>query len=126
MTPFSSWPLLAAVVFVAMGVAFAQASWRKYRHWPRVKGKVVALVRVAVLKVPEIEYRDPQGGTHRFVSRMPYHQRLRVGEEVEVAVDPDDGAQAERVNVITALVMPFLMVAFGVIVILYWLGVTRS
>ena len=126
MTPFSSWPLLAAVVFVAMGVAFAHASWRKYRHWPRVNGKVVALVRVAVLRVPEIEYRDAAGTTHRFVSRMPYHQRLRVGQAVEVAVDPDDGAQAERVNFITAVVMPFLMVAFGVIVILFWSGVTRS
>lgn len=126
MTPFSSWPFLAALVFVAMGAAFAHASWRKYRHWPRVSGTVVALVRVAVLKVPEIEYRDAAGITHRFVSRMPYHQRLKVGQAVEVAVDPDDGAQAERVNVITAVVTPFLMVAFGVIVILFWLGVTRS
>jgi ABC-type multidrug transport system fused ATPase/permease subunit len=125
MTPFSSWPLLAALVFVAMGMAFVRQSWRKYRRWPRVRGRVVALVRVAVLKVPEIEYLDAAGVSHRFVSRMPYHQRLKVGETVEVAVDPEDGSQAERVNVITAVVMPALMVAFGVIVILFWLGVTR-
>lgn len=120
MTPFSDWPLLAALVFIGMGAAFVHLSWRKYRHWPRAQGRVVALVRVAVLKNPEIEYTAPDGSTHRFVSRMPYHQRLKVGESVEVAVNPDDPAEAERVNFVTAVVSPALMVAFGVIVVLFW------
>lgn len=124
MTLFSTWPLLAAIVFVAMGLAFVRLSWRKYRHWPRVEGRVVALVRVSVLKNPEIEYLDAGGASHRFVSRLPYHQRLKVGERVVVAVNPDDPAEAERVNFVTAVLTPALMVAFGIIVVLFW--ITRS
>jgi hypothetical protein len=101
------------VIFTAMGVAFVHVSWQKYRHWPRVTGVVIALVRVSVLKCPEIEYRDAQGALHRFVSRMPYHQRLKLGAAVVVAVNPDDPAEAERVNFVSALVTPALMVACG-------------
>lgn len=125
MTLFSSWPLIAGLLFAAMGVAFVHLSWQKYRHWPRVPGEVIALVRVSVLKCPEIEYRDRAGGIHRFVSRMPYHQRLKLGQAVEVAVNPDNPAEAERVNFVSALIMPALMVAFGVIVVLFSLGLTR-
>lgn len=125
MTLFSNWPLIAGVIFTAMGVAFVHVSWQKYRHWPRVTGVVIALVRVSVLKCPEIEYRDAQGAVHRFVSRMPYHQRLKLGATVTVAVNPDDPAEAERVNFVTALVTPALMVAFGMIVVLFSLGITR-
>ncbi len=125
MTLFSNWPLIAGVIFTAMGVAFVHVSWQKYRHWPRVTGVVIALVRVSVLKCPEIEYRDAQGALHRFVSRMPYHQRLKLGAAVVVAVNPDDPAEAERVNFVSALVTPALMVAFGVIVVLFSLGITR-
>ncbi len=119
MTPFSNFPLLAGLLFGMMGLAFVVQSWQKLRHWPRVEGVVIALVRVTVLKNPEIEYRDAAGETHRFVSRMPYHQRLKVGQKVMVAVNPDNPAEAERVTLITAIVMPAMMVAFGVIVILY-------
>lgn len=125
MTLFSNWPLIAGVIFTAMGVAFVHVSWQKYRHWPRVTGVVIALVRVSVLKCPEIEYRDAQGVVHRFVSRMPYHQRLKLGAAVVVAVNPDDPAEAERVNFVSALVTPALMVAFGIIVVLFSLGITR-
>ncbi|MBL8385200.1 MAG: DUF3592 domain-containing protein [Burkholderiales bacterium] len=119
MTPFSSWPVAAGLIFIAMGVAFMRASWRKYRAWPRVEGTVVALVRQTVVRSPEIEYRDPAGGVHRVVSRMPYPQRLAVGARVEVAVNPDDPADAERVNLVTALVMPALMLAFGALVTVF-------
>lgn len=122
MTLFSSWPVAAGVIFIAMGAAFMQASWRKYRAWPRVEGIVVAQVRLTVVRSPEIEYRDHSGSVHRFVSRMPYPQRLPIGAKVEVAVNPDDPAEAERVNLITALVMPALMLAFGVIVTVFALG----
>lgn len=125
MTLFSNWPLIAGLMFAAMGVAFVRLSWRKYRHWPRATGEVIALVRVSVLKCPEIEYRDSAGDIHRFVSRMPYHQRLKLGQAVEVAVNPDDPAEAERVNFVSALITPALMVAFGVIVVLFSLGLTR-
>jgi hypothetical protein len=53
---------------------------------------------------------------------MPYHQRLKIGEKVEVAVNPDNPDEAERINLITALVMPALMVAFGGIVVLFALS----
>lgn len=119
MTLFSSWPLLAGLIFVAMGVAFVRLSWQKYHHWPRVTGEVIALVRVSVLRCPEIEYLDSAGTAYRFVSRMPYHQRLKIGEKVEVAVNPDNPAEAERINLVTALVMPALMVAFGVVVVMF-------
>ncbi len=122
MTLFSSWPVLAGLIFAVMGVAFVRLSWQKYHHWPRVKGEVIALVRVSVLRCPEIEYTAATGTTHRFVSRMPYHQRLKIGEEVEVAVNPDNPDEAERINLITALVMPALMVAFGGIVVLFALS----
>jgi hypothetical protein len=118
-TLFSSWPLLAGLIFAAMGVAFVRLSWQKYHHWPRVTGEVIALVRVSVLRCPEIEYVDAGGTAHRFVSRMPYHQRLKIGEKVEVAVNPDNSAEAERINLITALIMPALMVAFGVVVVMF-------
>jgi hypothetical protein len=125
MTPFSNWPLIAGLVFCAMGVAFVHLSWQKLQRWPRAQGRVIALVRVSVLRCPEIEYRDAAGAAHRFVSRLPYHQRLRIGQEVEVAVNPDDPAEAERVNFISAVVSPVLMVLFGVIVVSYSLGLTR-
>ena len=125
MTLFSNWPLIAGVIFVGMGVAFVHLSWQKYRHWPRATGVVIALVRVSVLKCPEIEYSDSDGAVHRFVSRMPYHQRLKLGAAVQVAVNPQDPAEAERVNFVTAVVMPALMVAFGIIVVLFSLGLTR-
>ena len=121
-TLFSSWPVLAGLIFAVMGVAFVRLSWQKYHHWPRVTGEVIALVRVSVLRCPEIEYTVAAGTTHRFVSRMPYHQRLKIGEKVEVAVNPDNPEEAERINLITALVMPALMVAFGAIVILFALS----
>ena len=122
---FSDWPLLAGLLFIAMGVAFAHLSWQKLHRWPRVEGVVVALVRVSVLKNPEIEYRDAAGNAHRFVSRLPYHQRLKVGQKVMVAVNPADPAEAERVNFVTAILSPFLMIAFGVIVVAYKLGLTK-
>lgn len=125
MTLFSSWPLAAGLIFCAMGVAFVHLSWRKYRHWPRARGEVIALVRVSVLHCPEIEYRDGAGELRCFVSRMPYHQRLKIGESVEVAFNPADPAEAERVNFITAVVMPLMMVAFGIIVVLFALGITK-
>ena len=125
MTPFSDWPLLAGILFTAMGVAFAHLSWQKLRRWPRVEGVVIALVRVSVLKNPEIEYRDATGKAHRFVSRMPYHQRLKIGQKVMVAMNPEHPEEAERVNVVTAILMPFLMVSFGIIVVLYKLGLTK-
>jgi len=56
---------------------------------------------------------------------MPYHQRLKPGASVVVAVNPDDPAEAERVNFVSALVTPALMVAFGMIVVLFSLGLTR-
>ena len=108
-----------------MGVAFAHLSWQKLRRWPRVEGVVIALVRVSVLKNPEIEYHDATGKTHRFVSRMPYHQRLKVGQKVMVAMNPEHPEEAERVNAVTAILMPFLMVSFGIIVVLYKLGLTK-
>ena len=114
--------MIAGLIFAAMGIALVRLSWQKYRHWPRVQGTVVALVRVTVLKCPEIEYRDDAGATHRFVSRLPYHQRLKVGERVEVAINPADPAEAERVNVVTAVLTPALMVAFGIIVVLASIG----
>ena len=119
MTLFSSWPLLAGLIFAVMGVAYVRLSWHKYHHWPRVEGEVIALVRVSVLRCPEIEYVAAGGTSHRFVSRMPYHQRLKIGEKVEVAVNPDNPDEAERINLITALVMPALMVAFGAIVVIF-------
>ena len=122
MTLFSSGPVLAGLIFAVMGVAFVRLSWQKYHHWPRVEGEVIALVRVSVLRCPEIEYTAATGTTHRFVSRMPYHQRLKIGEKVEVAVNPDNPDEAERINLITALVMPALMVAFGGIVVLFALS----
>ena len=125
MTLFSNWPLLAALIFIAMGVAFVHLSWQKLRRWPRAEGVVVALVRVAVLKNPEIEYRDAAGAVHRFVSRLPYHQRLKVGTKVMVSVNPDNLAEAEQVNVVTAIVTPLMMVAFGVVVMLFNLGLTK-
>ena len=125
MTLFSNWPLLAALIFIAMSIPFVQQSWQKLRHWPRVEGVVVALVRVTVLKNPEIEYRDAAGDTHRFVSRLPYHQRLKVGAKVMVAVNPDNPAEAERVNLVTAIVTPLLMVAFGVSVLWYHLRLSK-
>ncbi len=108
-----------------MGAAFTHLSWQKLRRWPRVEGVVVALVRVTVLKNPEVEYRDAAGIAHRFVSRLPYHQNLKVGQKVKVAVNPDDPAEGECVNFITAIVTPLLMVAFGVIVVAYHLGLTK-
>ena len=108
-----------------MGVAFAHLSWQKLRRWPRVEGVVIALVRVSVLKNPEIEYRDATGKAHRFVSRMPYHQRLKIGQKVMVSMNPNQPDEAERVNVVTAILMPFLMVSFGIIVVLYKLGLTK-
>ena len=125
MTLFSNWPLLAALIFIAMGLAFVHQSWQKLRNWPRVEGVVVALVRVTVTRNPEIEYRDAAGVAHRFVSRMPYHQRVRVGDKLMVAVNPDNPEEAERVNFITAVLMPLMMVAFGVIVVLFSLGITK-
>jgi hypothetical protein len=122
MTLFSSWPLFAGVIFAVMGVAFVRLSWLKYHRWPRITGEVIALVRVSVLRCPEIEYCDTAGAMHRFVSRMPYHQRLKIGEKVEVAVNPDNPDEAERINLVTALVMPSLMVAFGAIVVLFALS----
>ena len=108
-----------------MGIAFAHLSWQKLHRWPRVEGVVIALVRVTVLKNPEIEYRDAAGEVHRFVSRLPYHQKLKVGQKVMVAVNPADPAEAERVNFVTAILSPFLMIAFGIIVVAYKLGLTK-
>ena len=125
MTPFSDWPLLAGILFTVMGLAYAHLSWQKLRRWPRVEGTVIALVRVTVLKNPEIEYRDAAGNTHRFVSRLPYHQSLKVGQKVMVAVNPDRPDEAERVNFVTALLTPLLMIAFGIIVAMYNLGLTK-
>ena len=126
MTLFSDWPLLAGIIFTGMGVAYAHLSWRKLRRWPRVEGVVIALVRVTVLKNPEIEYRDAAGNVHRFVSRLPYHQSLKVGKKVMVAVNPDDPDEAERVNFVTAILTPLLMICFGIVVVLYNLGLTRQ
>ncbi len=125
MTLFSNWPLLAALIFIAMGAAYVHQSWLKLRTWPRVEGVVVALVRVTVSKNPEIEYHDAAGVAHRFVSRMPYHQRVRIGDKLMVAVNPDNPDEAERVNWLTAIVMPLMMVAFGVIVVMFNLGLTK-
>ena len=125
MSPFSNWPLLAALLFIAMGVGYVHQSWLKLRRWPRVEGVVVALVRVTVSKNPEIEYKDAAGVAHRFVSRMPYHQRLKVGQKVEVAINPDNLAEAERVNFVSAVLSPALMVFFGVVVVLFSLGLTK-
>ena len=126
MTLFSDWPLLAGIIFTGMGVAYAHLCWQKLRRWPRVEGVVVALVRVTVLKNPEIEYRDAAGNVHRFVSRLPYHQSLKVGKKVMVAVNPDDPDEAERVNFVTAILTPLLMIGFGIVVVLYNLGLTRQ
>ena len=125
MTPFSNWPLLAALIFIAMGAAFVHQSWQKLRRWPRVEGVVVALVRVTVTKNPEIEYKDAAGVAHRFVSRMPYHQRVKIGDKLMVAVNPDDPSEAERVTWVTAVLMPAMMVAFGIIVVLFHFGLTK-
>lgn len=125
LSPFSNWPLLAALIFIAMGVAYVHQSWQKLRRWPRVEGVVVSLVRVTVTRNPEIEYRDAAGEVHRFVSRMPYHQRVKIGDKLMVAVNPDDPADAERVNFVTAVLMPAMMVAFGVIVVLFHFGLTK-
>lgn len=125
LSPFSNWPLLAALIFIAMGVAFVHQSWQKLRRWPRVEGVVVALVRVTVTKNPEIEYQDAAGVAHRFISRMPYHQRVKVGDKLMVAVNPDDPSEAERVTWVTALLMPAMMVAFGIIVVLFHFGLTK-
>jgi hypothetical protein len=124
-TPFSDWPLLAGVLFIAMGLAFMHLSWQKLRNWPRVEGTVVALVRVAALRNPEIEYRDTTGTVRRCISRMPYHERLKVGDRVTVAVNPDNPEEAERVNFVTAILSPLLMLAFGVVVVLFRFGLTR-
>lgn len=125
MSPFSNWPLLAALLFIAMGVGYVHQSWQKLRRWPRVEGVVVALIRVTVSKNPEIEYKDAAGVAHRFVSRMPYHQRLKIGDKLMVAVNPDNPAEAERVNFLTAVLMPAMMVAFGIIVVLFHFGLTK-
>ena len=109
-----------------MGVAYAHLSWQKLRNWPRIEGVVIALVRVTVLKNPEIEYRDAAGNVHRFVSRLPYHQSLKVGKKVMVAVNPDDPSEAERVNFVTAILTPLLMIGFGIVVVLYNLGLTKQ
>ena len=50
---------------------------------------------------------------------------LKVGQKVMVAVNPADPAEAERVNFVTAILSPFLMIAFGVIVVAYKLGLTK-
>ena len=125
MTPFSNFPLLAGLLFAVMGVVFVVQSWQKLYRWPRVEGTVVALVRLTVLKNPEVEYRDAAGAMHRFVSKLPYHQKLKVGAKVMVAVNPDNPAEAEQVNWVTAIVTPFLMVAFGVVVVLFNLGLSK-
>ena len=125
MTPFSNWPLLAGLLFILMALAFMHLSWQKLRNWPRVQGVVVALVRVTVLKNPEIEYRDATGTVRRCISRMPYHQRLKVGDKVMVAVNPDHPEEAERVTFVTAILSPLLMLAFGVVVVLFSLGLTK-
>ena len=125
MTPFSNWPLLAGLLFIIMALAFMHLSWQKLRRWPRVEGVVVALVRVTVTKNPEIEYRDASGVVRRCISRMPYHQRLKVGDKVVVAVNPENPEEAERVTFVTAILSPLLMLAFGVVVVLFNLGLTK-
>ena len=125
MTPFSNWPLFAGLLFIAMGVGFVHLSWQKLRKWPRAQGTVVALVKVTVTRCPEIEYTDAKGDAHRFVSRMPYHQRLKVGQKVEVAINPDDPAEAERLTFVSAVLSPALMLFFGVVVVLFSLGLTK-
>ena len=117
MSLFSDWPLFAGLLFCAMGVPYLRLSWHKLQRWPRVRGRVVALVRVSVLKCPEIEYRDNAGAVHRFVSRLPYRQRLKIGDDVAVVVNPDDPAEAERVSLVSTVLAPLLMVLFGLVVV---------
>ena len=87
--------------------------------------QVVALVRVAVLGCRRSSIATQLAPLTALSRACLTTSASRSGRRSKCR-RPDDGAQAERVNFITAVVMPFLMVAFGVIVILFWSGVTRS
>jgi hypothetical protein len=117
MMPFANLQVMAAGIFLMFGLAMLHLGWQKVRRWPRLTGRVIGHQRVMLLKCPEIEY-ELDGTTHRFISQMPWKQRMKPGSDALLIVEPGHPENAERFSYVSAIGGPLVMILFGVLAVL--------
>lgn len=100
-------------VCIVMGLYLIWLGLHKLRTWPRARGEVVSITKVNGMPVPEVEFTSADGVKRKFLSKMAYRQRLRIGDTVDLLYNPETPDEAERVSLMSAVFAPLMFAVFG-------------